>query len=46
MVKEQYKGNFVTEDELKYAFDEYYVQKQKSKGKTESDSGIAEVEEI
>lgn len=32
MIKEQYKGNFVTEDELKYAFDEYYVQKQKSKG--------------
>lgn len=32
MEKEQYKGNFVTEDELKYAFDEYYVQKQKSKG--------------
>ena len=32
MSKEQYKGNFVTEDELKYAFDELYVQKQKAKG--------------
>ena len=32
MAKEQYKGNFVTEDDLKYAFDEYYVQKQKAKG--------------
>lgn len=31
-MKEQYKGNFVTEDELKYAFDEFYLKKQIAKG--------------